>query len=220
MTNDVTAPLTELRAAYRAYQNAKRDKKEEIREKYEARIADEVRAAVEAEKYAFAKLLADRKEFYDLRVTDIQDHVLRTRNWKVWEDIRDYADIAPEQVVREQNRTAKKEADALAAKTHDFNELGHLIWYKDKDGNNYLHPLVFSDYSTRRNEVYIPDILDDVVKEYGWTEFAKEASKAIAAAFEAGTIPARESIYDQKLDYEDATKAKAYRDSLNNDWKK
>jgi hypothetical protein len=133
---DITTPLTELRAAYRAYQNAKRDKKEEIREKYEARIADEVRAAVEAEKYAFAKLLADRKEFYDLRVTDIQDHVLRTRNWKVWEDIRDYADIAPEQVTRE---NAKAERD----RPYRMDDTDSLVlwWLKDAKGKAVDNPL-------------------------------------------------------------------------------
>lgn len=111
---DITTPLTELRAAYRAYQNAKRDKKEEITEKYRSRMEDEIRAAVQAEKYAFASLLKDRKDFYDLRVTDIQDHVLRTRNWKVWEDIRDFADIEPEQIIRSNAREAK----ALAARTY------------------------------------------------------------------------------------------------------
>lgn len=109
---DITAPLTELRAAYRALQSVKRDKKEEITEKYRARIEDEIRAAVEAERYAFAKRLRDMKDEYGLRVTDIQDHVLRTRNWKVWEDLRDYADIAPEQVLRDNAREEKKRKES------------------------------------------------------------------------------------------------------------
>lgn len=98
LNNDLPGVLNELRAAYRAYQNAKRDHKERIREKYKTVIADEVRKAVESEKYNFASLLSDRKERFGLKVTDIQDHVLRTRNWKIWEELRDYADIAPEQV--------------------------------------------------------------------------------------------------------------------------
>lgn len=131
---DLTTPLTELRAAYRAYQNAKRDKKEEIQEKYRTRMEDEIRSAVQAEKYAFASLLKDRKEFYDLRVTDIQDHVLRTRNWKVWEDIRDFADIQPEQISRENAREAKKLENATFLWSEDYailtvkrNSRGHVL---------------------------------------------------------------------------------------------
>lgn len=133
---DITTPLTELRAAYRAYQNAKRDKKEEIQEKYRTRMEDEIRAAVQAEKYAFASLLKDRKEFYDLRVTDIQDHVLRTRNWKVWEDIRDFADIEPEQIIRENNREATRKANAGYRWEEADTEFGwSLVLTKDEAGN-------------------------------------------------------------------------------------
>lgn len=89
---DLTAPLAELRAAYRAYQNAKRDKKEEITEKYRTQRDEEIRVAVQVEKRAFAKLLKDQKEAYGLRLGDIQDHVLRTRNWKAWVDLRDLAE--------------------------------------------------------------------------------------------------------------------------------
>lgn len=143
---DLTGPLVELRAAYRAYQNAKRNKKEEITEKYAARIADEVRAAVEAEKYAFAKHLAETKELYSLRVTDIQDHVLRTRNWKVWEDIRDYADIQPEQIVRE---NAKAERDAEKASFVWDLEAGILTVKKDRNGKA-LEPILTFHTSTLR----------------------------------------------------------------------
>lgn len=120
---DLTAPLTELRAAYRAYQNAKRNKKEEIHEKYRSRIEDEIRAAVNEEKYAFASLLKDRKEFYDLKVTDIQDHVLRTRNWRVWEDIRDFADIPPESIVRTNAKEARERENAVFLWSEDYQTL-------------------------------------------------------------------------------------------------
>ena len=120
---DLTAPLNELRAAYRAYQNAKRDKKEEVTEKYRARMEDEIRSLVNAEKYAFAKRLKDTKDYYDLTVSDIQDHVLRTRNWKVWEDIRDFADIPPESVVRQNAKEAKRLANAVGVWSEDYSTL-------------------------------------------------------------------------------------------------
>lgn len=143
---DVTAPLTELRAAYRAYQSSKRDKKEEIQEKYRTRMEDETRAAVQAEKYAFAKLLKDRKEFFDLRVTDIQDHVLRTRNWKVWEDIRDFADIEPEQIIRENNRDAAKREKAGYRWDETDTEFGWaLVLTKDAAGELIEPEAVITD---------------------------------------------------------------------------
>lgn len=154
---DVTAPLTELRAAYRAYQSSKRDKKEEIQEKYRTRMEDEIRAAVQAEKYAFASLLKDRKEFYDLRVTDIQDHVLRTRNWKVWEDIRDFADIEPEQIIRENNREATRRANAPYRWEKADTEFGWaLVLTKDAAGE-LIEP-----------EAVITDIKDEGGKLVAW----------------------------------------------------
>lgn len=193
---DITAPLTELRAAYRAYQNAKRDKKEEIREKYETRIAGEVRAAVEAEKYAFATRLRDLKEYYGLNVTDIQDHVLRTRNWKVWEDIRDYADIQPEQIIREKTRTIAKERAEAEARTHEFKD-GVLYWYKWNDGTTMESPFIFTDYNTETGEVYRPDILDAPARDYGVKELSKHISEAVTKEYAIGRIDSRTTFYEQ-----------------------
>lgn len=151
---DITTPLTELRAAYRAYQNAKRDKKEEITEKYRSRMEDEIRAAVQAEKYAFASLLKDRKDFYDLRVTDIQDHVLRTRNWKVWEDIRDFADIEPEQIIRSNNRAEKKRTDTGYRWEETDTEFGWaFVLTKDADGERIDPEAVMTDIRVKEGGV-------------------------------------------------------------------
>lgn len=143
---DLTGPLSELRGAYRAYQNAKRDKKEEIQEKYRTRMEAEIRAAVEAEKYEFARLLADRKEFYGFRVSDIQDHVLRTRNWKVWEDIRDYAEIAPETITRNNAREEARLASAVYRWDEVDTPFGYaLVLLKDADGNPIEPEAVLTD---------------------------------------------------------------------------
>lgn len=141
MTNDITGVLHELRAAYRAYQSAKRDHKERIREKYETVIADEVRKAVESEKYNFSSLLRDRKERFSLRVTDIQDHVLRTRNWKVWEELRDYADIQPEQVTRDNAREEAKRPYRWDRVEYRGEEREALVWLKDPKGKKAEQPI-------------------------------------------------------------------------------
>lgn len=141
MTNDITGVLHELRAAYRAYQSAKRDHKERIREKYETIIAEEVRKAVESEKYNFSSLLRDRKERFALRVTDIQDHVLRTRNWKMWEELRDYADIAPEQITRENAREEAKRPYRWEEGQWAGQPRPVLVWLKDKKGKNLEVPI-------------------------------------------------------------------------------
>jgi hypothetical protein len=198
--------IEEVQRAYDAYQDTKKAVESKVRAEVEKRIAVE-----------HGSLLVDlSKMLHEYHRKGLSKAGLREATRKYGNG----AEFAKLWDAYEPEDAFSLAVGRSASPTYEFNELGHLVWYKDKDGNNYPHPLVFSDYSTRRNEVYIPDILDDVVKEYGWTEFAKEASKAIAAAFEAGTIPARETIYDQRLDYEDATKAKAYRDNLNNDWKK
>lgn len=144
--NDITAPLAELRSAYRAYQNAKRDKKEEIQEKYRMQMEDEIRQAIQAEKFAFAKRLKDTKEFYDLRVTDIQDHVLRTRNWKVWEELRDFAGMQPEQVTRENAREQRRLANSPFLWSDD---LLTLTVRKDSKGKDLAEGVEY-DMTTNR----------------------------------------------------------------------
>lgn len=189
---DITAPLNELRAAYRAYQSAKRDKKEEITEKYRARMEDEIRAAVEAEKHAFAKLLADRKEFYGLRVTDIQDHVLRTRNWKVWEDIRDYADIEPEQISRENAREAKARENATYVWSDDYKTLTVL---RGTDGKLLDTAIVYEMPERLKKvggDVYWPVPVDEAVERVAYEgnqAYIKNLSAEISAQIEAGNVP-------------------------------
>lgn len=193
---DLTGPLSELRIAYRSYQNAKRDKKEEIQEKYRMQMEEEIRKAVEAEKFAFAKRLKDTKEFYSLRVTDIQDHVLRTRNWKVWEDIRDFAGMEPEQVTRE---TARRIANSPF---HWSDDLLTLTVTKDTKGKELSLPVVF-DMTTNRKvrDRWWPE--SGSAAENGVSEAEREAKKQdpafltfvsleIQRAIDAGEIETRE----------------------------
>lgn len=192
---DITAPLNELRAAYRAYQNAKRDKKEEITEKYRARMEDEIRAAVEAEKHAFAKLLADRKEFYGLRVTDIQDHVLRTRNWKVWEDIRDYADIEPEQISRETARDRKKQEEIEARGYIWADDYSTLTVTKAADKTletPVLYPIPADLKPYNAQGSYWPRANDDsaeLVAARLDSQYHKNLSAEITRQVDAGNVP-------------------------------
>jgi len=186
MSNDITGVLHELRAAYRAYQSAKRDHKERIREKYETVIADEVRKAVESEKYNFSSLLRDRKERFSLRVTDIQDHVLRTRNWKVWEELRDYADIQPEQVTRDNAREEAKRPYRFEKFTYRGTERDAILWLKDKKGKTLdtaLRAYVVWDF------LDFPDLdrdQEDYRKSvgYGFEEFTRLTGAIIKEHYE------------------------------------
>lgn len=189
---DITAPLAELRSAYRAYQNAKRDKKEEIQEKYRMQMEDEIRQAIQAEKFAFAKRLKDTKEFYDLRVTDIQDHVLRTRNWKVWEELRDFAGMQPEQVTRENAREAKRLENAAFIWSDDYSTLT----VKKNSRGKTLSPELVYDMATNakvRGGLWWPDSQDQdydirVMKEDEDFQFRKMVSAEIQRAIDAGDI--------------------------------
>lgn len=193
MADDLTGTLKELRAAYRAYQNAKRDRKEEIREKYEARIAEETRAAVESEKYAFAKLLADRKEFFNIRVTDIQDHVLRTRNWKVWEDIRDYAEIEPEQVVRDRSRETRTKQKELLKRGFEWNsEYSLLTVYKLPD-RELPHPFILSNFGVlgERTDIELPPRIIRGLEEKGVRiPLIRFLTSLVRDAVDSGLVPA------------------------------
>lgn len=192
---DITTPLTELRAAYRAYQNAKRDKKEEITEKYRTRMEDEIRAAVQAEKYAFASLLKDRKEFYSLRVTDLQDHVLRTRNWKVWEDIRDFADIEPEQIVRENARELKRLENSHFRWSDDY---ATVTVVKNSKGDELEEPVIYTASTIRvKNELLnaLPTSDRDelvAIKTDTYKGWMTQLHNELEAQIEAGNITAPE----------------------------
>lgn len=126
---DITIPITKLRASYVAYQNAKKDTREAIKRKYQALIEEETQAALTAQKAAFVTELRETKEAYGLTVNVIQDNVLRTRNWKVWEDLRDFGGIEPEQILQ---ANAREEA-ATAKRGYTF-ENGILAVFRDHEG--------------------------------------------------------------------------------------
>lgn len=91
------AAITELRDAYLANAKNKKILRLEITEKYKTIAEQEFAEKTLEGDVAFARRLAALKESYDLRVGDIQDHVLKTKTWRVWEKWRDLANIEPEQ---------------------------------------------------------------------------------------------------------------------------
>lgn len=134
---DITIPITRLRASYVAYQDSKRDTRETIKRKYRAIMEAEIQEALDAQKAAFATELRDTKEKYGLTVNVIQDSVLRTRNWRVWEDLRDAADIQPERVIFENVR----EANRIDKQGYTY-ENGILAVFRNHLGEE-LEPLEF-----------------------------------------------------------------------------
>lgn len=126
---DITIPITRLRASYVAYQDSKRDTREAIKRKYRAIMEAEIQEALDIQKAAFATELRDTKEKYGLTVNVIQDSVLRTRNWRVWEDLRDAADIQPERVIFESVR----EANRIDKQGYRYED-GILTVFRDHEG--------------------------------------------------------------------------------------
>src|SRR5690606_19135199 len=82
----------------------------EVKEKYRAIMAEEIRERQMENDVRFAKRLERVKEAAGLTLRDIQDGVLRTRTWSTWEYWRDLAGIAPGRVSAGLAKDAEREA--------------------------------------------------------------------------------------------------------------
>lgn len=107
---DKSAEIQELAEAYRANRVAKTSIRAEVKEKYRAVIAEEIRERQMENDVRFANRLARVKEAAGLTLRDIQDGVLRTRTWSTWEYWRDLAGLAPERVSASLAKDAEREA--------------------------------------------------------------------------------------------------------------
>lgn len=90
------AVLNELRDAYWNRSMNKRLIRDRIKAKYEGVIYAETQEAIAEIEKEFLDMLKDYKQRYRLRVSDIQDHVLRTRTWTIWTTLRDKAGLEAE----------------------------------------------------------------------------------------------------------------------------
>ena len=126
---DVTAVLRELSEAYDANRVARKTISEQVKRKHAALAREEIEGRQLENDIQFARRLADLKERYGLKVTDIQKNVLRTTTWSRWKYWADLAGVVPE---REIALVAHEEAkDAL--KPYRIED-GKIIVLRNEDG--------------------------------------------------------------------------------------
>lgn len=190
MTDDITAPLHELRTLYREVIRDRKVISDEVKEKYREIAANEIRQRTQAMEYAFADRLRTLKEVHGLTVTDIQKHVFHTKAWDVWEKWKDLAGIVPEAVVREQ---AKAEM-AKAAKIWEWNEDYTVLTLlkNEATGTAFSFPVHVVSWKVFPTGVKVnldPDVYQAIYDRDGvaaWRGATETAVKAIGQAVTAG----------------------------------
>lgn len=133
---DYTVGVNELRDHYNQLRLFKKSVRAQVKMEYEAKIDFEIKSRTEAEELKFANHLAAVKERDNMPVRVIQDEVIRTRTWSVWERIRDLAGVVPEFVRAEDVREAKRLANApFRWEVSDDNKFGfNLVLTRDEKG--------------------------------------------------------------------------------------
>lgn len=150
---DLTGPLTELRMAYEAFQDARKSVRKQILDKYKRRAEEEIYEAVQAEQHAIGTRVREMKERYGLTVNDIQDHVLRTRNWNTWKDIARWGDIAPESVIRANAKAERELASSPFEWSEDYTS---FTVRKDPNGQD-IEPITYPGIVAFRDGTLYPD---------------------------------------------------------------
>lgn len=152
---DYTAEIAELQAAYTANRVANATIATDVRSKYRAIIAEEIRVRREETDKKFADHLALVKERADLPLHVIQDHVLHTKAWNRWTYWRDLANIEPERVTIQNAREAREIANRPYRWSEDFNT---MYWLKDRAGKPLKEEIVLKmDFKM----LHIPDHLPE-----------------------------------------------------------
>lgn len=96
MSAEQDKALFDLRREYRDLGVFKKTVRAQVKADFEVKIQQEIQSRIAAAEAEFSRHLAEKKEEYDLKVTEIQDEVLRSRTWSIWEKWRDLAEITPE----------------------------------------------------------------------------------------------------------------------------
>lgn len=149
---DYTVGVNELRDHYNQLRLFKKSVRSQVKMEYEAKIDFEVKSRTEAAELKFANHLAAVKERDDMPVRILQDEVLRTRTWSVWERIRDLAGVQPEFVKAEDARALKR----LAAQSYHWSDdFSTLTITRTSTGDELENAVIFPASSIRiRNGQY------------------------------------------------------------------
>ena len=133
---DFTAEVAHLDAAYRANRVANTTIAAEVKGKYRAIIAEEIRIRRQEADLEFARTLARVKEESGMPLHIIQDRVLHTKSWNRWTYWRDLANIEPERVTIANAREERLLAERVFRwEVCEDNEIGYaIVLMKDAEG--------------------------------------------------------------------------------------
>lgn len=158
MTQDYTAAIAELSAAYQANRVANASIAAEVKAKYKAMIDAEIRDRRYAADKEFADHMAAVKDKTDMPLTVIQEYVLHTKAWNRWVYWRDLAGIPAERVTAGLEREERNKQYRWDRIEYRGEERDALVWLKDPKGKNAekpIHILIDHDY------LHIPDWISD-----------------------------------------------------------
>ena len=152
MTDD-TSEVAELSAAYLANRTSNATITAEVRAKYRAIMAEEIRQRKQESDAKFAQTLARVKAESGIPVSVVQEHVLHTKAWDKWVYWRDLAGIPTERVVRDSAKAEPVSQDRyewgepFTPEGYDSDVIFRtLIWQTHPDGTELERPVVFDQF--------------------------------------------------------------------------
>lgn len=209
---DYTVAVNELRNHYNELRLYKKSVRTQVKMEFEAKIDFEIKSRLESAELKFANHLAAVKDRDELPVSIIQNEVLRTRTWSVWERIRDLAGVAPEFVRAEDVRAVKRDEKARAAMLFEWidgvlhvyrnvvtkAELPHVVKYPLYNAKGVYIP------SDVNQMTYLTELVGDRSQGFKTEEAATEEVKR---AFETGELTKSTHPYDYVNQLDNADRA-------------
>lgn len=195
MTRDYTLAVQELRDHYNQLTALRKSIRSLVKAEFEPKIDFEIQRRIGLEEEKFANHVAAVKERESLPVTVIQDHVLRTRSWSRWVEIRDRAGLPGEMVKAEDVREAKRLEKSHFRWSDDYATLTVVKSVKGED----LETPVEYDMSTNRliQGYYWPDAVNESAERAAWDidglpSWKRQLHAEVEAQIEAGNVTAPE----------------------------
>lgn len=146
---DYTVAVNELRDHYNQLRVFKKSVRTQVKAEFEAKIDFEIQSRIESEELKFAKHLAAVKAREDMPVRIIQDNVLRTRTWSVWERVRDLAGLQPEFVRAEDVRENKRIEAELSNRVYEWRDGVLYVHRNPATGQALPHVLAYPLYNAK-----------------------------------------------------------------------
>lgn len=190
---DYTLAVQELRDHYNQLTALRKSIRSLVKSEFEPKIDFEIQRRIGLEEEKFANHVAAVKEREDLPVTVIQDHVLRTRSWNRWVEIRDRAGLPGEMVKAEDVREAK-----LLEKSHFrwSDDYATVTVVKNSKGDELEEVVTYTASTIRvKNELFYSLPTSDrdelvAIKTDTYKGWMTQLHNELEAQIEAGNITA------------------------------